>query len=83
MHDIKLIRKNPDYFKKKISERNNNIDINKIIELDKKNRELIKNKEKLEQEKKLISQKKDKSQFEKSKKLSSDIEDLMNKQTKV
>ena len=58
MHDIKIIRKNPDFFVKKISERNTKIDIKKLLDLDKKNRELIQNKEKLEQEKKLISQKK-------------------------
>ena len=67
MHDIMIIRNNPDFFVKKIAERNTKIDIKKLLDLDKKNRELIQNKEKLEQEKKLISQKKDKSQFEKSK----------------
>ena len=70
MHDIKIIRTNPNLFKKKISERNADIDFNKLIDLDKNNRELIQNKEKLEQEKKIISQKKDKTQFEKSKELS-------------
>jgi seryl-tRNA synthetase len=83
MHDIKIIRKNPDFFVKKISERNTKIDIKKLLDLDKKNRELIQNKEKLEQEKKLISQKKDKSQFEKSKKLSLKIEQLINDQDKI
>ena len=83
MHDIKLIRKNPDYFKKKISERNSTVDIEKLLDLDKKNRELIQNKEKLEQEKKIISQKKDKSLFEKSKTLSLDIDKLVNDQTIV
>ena len=83
MHDIKIIRKNPDFFVKKISERNTKIDIKKLLDLDKKNRELIQNKEKLEQEKKLISQKKDKSQFEKSKKLSLKIEELINDQDKI
>jgi len=52
MHDIKIIRKNPDFFRKKISERNTDIDVNKLLDLDKNNRELIQNKEKLEQEKK-------------------------------
>ena len=36
MHDIKIIRKNPDSFKKKISERGTDIDVNKLLELDKK-----------------------------------------------
>ena len=76
MHDIKIIRKNPDFFKKKISERNTDIDVNKLLDLDKNNRELIQNKEKLEQEKKKISQKQDKTQFAKSKELSLKIEKI-------
>ena len=82
MHNIKDIRKNPDYFTKKLMERNIKINIKKILDLDKKNRELIQNKEKLEQEKKAISQKKDKSQFNKSKELSIEIEEI-NKKHKV
>ena len=62
MHDVKQIRKDPDYFLKKISERNVKFNIKDLLDLDKKNRECIQNKEKLEQEKKIISQKKDKSQ---------------------
>ena len=38
MHDIKVIRKNPDLFKKKISERNTDIDIKKLLDLDENNR---------------------------------------------
>jgi len=83
MHDIKIIRKDPEFFKKKISERNVEIDIEKLLDFDKKNRNLIQVKEKLEQEKKIISQKKDKTQFEKSKKLSLEIEKLINDQTKI
>jgi len=83
MHDIKIIRKNPDFFNKKISERYVNIDIKNLLGLDKKNRELIQDKEKFEQEKKIISQKKDKSQFEKSKELSLKIEKLINDQLKI
>ena len=81
MHDIKTIRTNPDIFKKKISERNTEVDIKKLLELDKNNRELIQNKEKLEQEKKIISQKKDKSQFAKSKELSLEIEKYIKEKT--
>ena len=51
MHNLKSIRENPDLFKKKISERNVNIDIDDLLNLDKKNREIILKKEKLEQEK--------------------------------
>ena len=83
MHDIKIIRKDSEFFKKKISERNVEIDIKKLLDLDEKNRNLIQAKEKLEQEKKIISQKKDKTQFEKSKKLSLEIEKLINDQTKI
>ena len=83
MHDIKIIRKNPDFFNKKFSERYVNIDIKNLLDLDKKNRELIQDKEKFEQEKKIISQKKDKSQFEKSKELSLKIEKLINDQLKI
>ena len=58
MHSIKLIRKNPDFFSEKLGHRNTNTSIKSILDLDKKNRELIQNKEKLEQEKKLFLKKK-------------------------
>mgnify|MGYP001478458692 CR=1 FL=1 len=45
MHNIKLIRDAPDKFEKKIKERNTNLDLKKILDLDKKNRDLIQNKE--------------------------------------
>ena len=61
MHNIKNIRANFENFKNKLKNRNVNIDLNNIIILDKKNRELIQNKETLEKEKKHISKKKDKS----------------------
>jgi len=41
MHDIKIIRKNPDFFAKKLSERNVKIDLKNLLDLDKKNRELF------------------------------------------
>ena len=44
MHDIKIIRKNAESFSKKISERNTKIDIKGLLDLDKKNRELIQKK---------------------------------------
>ena len=58
MHNIKLIRQNFDEFKKKIIDRNVNIDFDKIISLDKENRHFIHLKENLEKEKKEISKKK-------------------------
>ena len=36
MHDIKVIRKSPDVFLKKISERNSKIDIKSLLDLDQK-----------------------------------------------
>jgi len=58
MHNIKLIRKDPNYFAKKFKDRNINIDLKTLLNLDKDNRELIQKKEKLEQEKKIITKKK-------------------------
>ena len=83
MHNIKLIRANPDLFLKKLSHRNSDININSILDLDKKNRDLIQDKEKLEQEKKIISQKKNKNLFDKSKEISLKINQLNNEQMKI
>ena len=54
MHNIKDIRKNLDFFKKKISERNSLINFDELIALDVENRDLIQQKEKKEQEKNYI-----------------------------
>ena len=43
MHDINLIRNQPDLFKKKIEERNTNIDLQNLLNLDKKKRCIILN----------------------------------------
>ena len=83
MHNLKEIRKNIDTYKKKISERNVKIDLENLLTLDGKNRELIQRKETLEQEKKKLSKSNDKSNFEKSKKLSSEIDNLSNQQSKL
>ena len=83
MHNIKDIRKNLDFYKKKIFERNNNFDFDQLILLDKENRSLINSKEIKEQEKKILSKNKDASNFEKSKKLSSDIEKISLKQNQL
>jgi seryl-tRNA synthetase len=80
MHNIKEIRKDLDFFKKKISERNSIVDFDNLIALDKNNRDLIHQKEKKEQEKKLISKSKNTTNFEISKKLSSEIEEIQKKQ---
>ena len=83
MHNIKIIRKDPEFFKKKLSQRNVDIDIKKIVDLDKKNRDLIQKKEKLEQEKKIISKKKDETQFKRSKEISNEILELDKSLTKI
>jgi len=83
MHDIKLIRKESEFFLKKISHRNTNVDLKSILDLDKKNRELIQNKEKLEQEKKAISKTKDKEKFNRSKEISKIIDELDKSQIKI
>ena len=78
MHNIKLIRKDPIFFSKKLDQRNTKIDLENLLNLDKKNRELIQKREKLENEKKNISKKKDKSQFSRSRAISKEI-DILNK----
>ena len=83
MHDIKLIRKSPDFFNKKFIDRNVKIDLKNLLTLDEENRNLIQKKETLEQEKKVISQKNDKSLFKKSKEITLEIEQLDLKQNEV
>ena len=80
MHNLKEIRKNFDFFEKELKKRSNNIDLQKIKELDFSNRELIQKKENLEQEKKQISKSKDKNLFSKSKEISKNIENFSNQQ---
>jgi len=81
MHNIKEIRKDLNFFKKKISERNSSINLDDLILLDEENRGLIQEKEKKEQEKKLLSKSKDPKNFEHSKNLSKEIDDLAKNQT--
>ncbi len=80
MHNIKDLRKNINNFKKKLLERNCNFNIKEFENLDKNNRRLIAEKEKLEQEKKILSKSKVKSNFEKSKKISEEISKISNDQ---
>jgi seryl-tRNA synthetase len=80
MHNIKDIRKDLIFFKKKISERNSSINFDDLIIFDKENRELIQQKEQKEQEKKLLSKSKDTTNFIKSKKLSNEIDEIIKKQ---
>ena len=83
MHNIKLIRKDPNYFTKKFIERNINIDLKILLDLDKKNRELIQKKENLEQEKKIITKKKDESKFSRSKEISKEIQKIEDSLSKI
>ena len=80
MHNIKLLRENLERFKQKLSERNFKFNVKEFDDLDKNNRKLISQKEKLEQEKKILSKSQDKSNFEKSKKISNEIEKLLDEQ---
>ncbi len=80
MHNLKELRKNLDDLKKKLKDRNTDFDINNFKKKDTLNRDLISKKEKLEQEKKSLSKFKDKSNFEKSKKISQEILNLEKKQ---
>ena len=54
MHNIKELRENLEIFKKKLSYRNFEFNVKEFDDLDKLNRKLINQKEKLEQEKKNI-----------------------------
>ena len=80
MHNLKELRKNLNNLSKKFRDRNVDFDENNFNKKDALNRELISKKEKLEQEKKSLSKSKDKSNFEKSKKISEEIADLAKKQ---
>ena len=80
MHNIKDLRKQLNYYKKRFLERNFNFEIKIFEKLDKINRNFISEKEKLEQEKKIISKSKDKSNFDKSKKISQRITEISKKQ---
>ena len=76
MHNIKDIRKNFDGFAKLLLKRNVKVAIDKIVKLDKENRNLIQRKELLEKEKKDISKSKDEKLFKKSKDISNKIEKI-------
>jgi seryl-tRNA synthetase len=80
MHNIKEIRSNLKNFENRIKQRNFDIDIEVLQNLDNKNRNLIQKKEKLEQEKKIISKSKDSSLFKKSKDLSKEIDNIYKEQ---
>ena len=76
MHNLKDLRKNLETYKKKFKDRNLSFNIDEFTELDKINREYINQKELLEQEKKILSKLKDTTNFEKSKKISNQIDQI-------
>ena len=80
MHNLKDIRLNFDNFVNMALKRNVKVNKNDLVELDKKNRELIQQKEALEKKKKDISKTKDKSLFQESKKISLDITKINDEQ---
>ena len=83
MHNLKKIRKDFEGFKKALEKRSVDIDFEKLKELDIINRDFIQKKETLENKKKEISKSKDKSLFAESKKISSDIEKIIQKQKSI
>ena len=83
MHNIKDIRKNYEQFAKSLQKRSLSFDINKIKDLDEKNRELIQKRENLEKEKKDISKSKDQNLFTRSKEISKEIDSLTEEQTSI
>jgi len=82
MHNLKDLRKNLENLKKKFKDRNVDFDTNNFHKIDLLNRNLINKKEKLEQEKKSLSKSKNDTNFEKSKKISKEILNLIKEQTK-
>ena len=80
MHNLKEIRKDFESFKKKLLNRNINVDFENLKKLDEKNRELIQKKEGFEKEKKDISKFKDKSLFNKSKEISNELDQISEEQ---
>ena len=83
MHNLKSIKKYPELFVSKLKDKNIEFDLDKLLKLDEINRDLIYKKEKLEQEKKIISKSNDKSQFTKSKEISTEILRLANHQVEI
>ena len=83
MHNIKEIRNDIESFKEALDKRYLDIDVDKILSLDESNRKFIQQREILEKEKKDISKSKDKTLFEKSKNISTEIEKINNLQAVV
>ncbi len=83
MHNIKDIKNDVESFKNALKKRFLKIEIEKILNLDENNRKYIQKKELFEKEKKEISRSKDKTLFEKSKKITIEIEKIGKLQAQV
>jgi len=83
MHNIKEIRKDIRAFKEALDKRFLDINVDEILSLDENNRKYIQKREILEKEKKDISKLKDKTLFQKSKDISTEIEKINNLQAVV
>jgi len=83
MHNIKEIRNDIEAFKKALTKRFLEVDVDKILSLDESNREYIQKRELLEKEKKDISKSKDQSLFEKSKEITVEIDNISKLQTNI
>jgi len=83
MHNIKDIRKDVEAFKEALEKRFIKLDLDKILLLDENNRKYIQERENLEKEKKEISKSKDKSQFEKSKNFTIEIDKITKIQSSI
>ena len=81
MNNIKDIRNDVEFFKEALKKRLVSINLDKILTLDENNRKYIQEREIFEKEKKEISKSKDKSLFEKSKNISTEIEKIAKLQT--
>ena len=82
MLDIKFIRENPDKIKKGCQKKQADVDIDKLLEIDKKRRELLQEIEGLKAEQKKVSGK-DQSQIEKAKELKSKIKEIEPELSKI
>tara|TARA_B100001996_G_scaffold239810_1_gene185359 strand:+ start:334 stop:1581 length:1248 start_codon:yes stop_codon:yes gene_type:complete len=80
MHNLKDLRKNLEHFKKKLINRNTDINFDILISLDKENRDFIQKKESLENEKKSLSKIRKEENFTKSKKISQELTKIIDKQ---
>ncbi len=83
MYNLKDIRNDLENFKTKLKSRNIDVDIQNIKRLDEDNRKLIQKKEILENEKKNISKSKNETLFKKSKEISDELDNIIERQKKL